>query len=113
MSSPAVAANAVLVGNDNSRSAATPDTEPHTFNVANPPPTILHTQVMSSELDTVFRSMAIGAVPALWRGKSFPSLKPLASYVSDLLARLAMLQVCMHSGLGGSIVHGFRRECLS
>jgi hypothetical protein len=53
---------------------------------------------MSAELDTVFRSMAIGAVPALWRGKSFPSLKPLASYVTDLLARLAMLQVCLYVG---------------
>ncbi|KXZ49009.1 hypothetical protein GPECTOR_23g1 [Gonium pectorale] len=49
-------------------------------------------QVLSSELDTVLRSMALGQVPALWRGKSFPSLKPLASYIVDLLARLEMLQ---------------------
>ncbi|KAG2482389.1 hypothetical protein HYH03_018685 [Edaphochlamys debaryana] len=49
-------------------------------------------QVLSSELDKVLRAMALGQLPALWRDKSFPSLKPLASYVSDLLARLDMLQ---------------------
>lgn len=49
--------------------------------------------VMSSELDGVFRAMTVGQVPTLWKGVSFPSLKPLASYVVDLLARLEMLQV--------------------
>lgn len=47
---------------------------------------------MNAELDEVFRAMAIGAVPALWKGKSFPSLKPLASYVLDLLRRLQMFE---------------------
>ncbi|GLC41774.1 hypothetical protein PLESTM_001238200 [Pleodorina starrii] len=55
-------------------------------------------QVLSSELDTVLRSMALGQVPALWKGKSFPSLKPLASYTSDLLARLEMLQSWYDNG---------------
>ncbi|GIL57271.1 hypothetical protein Vafri_12526 [Volvox africanus] len=55
-------------------------------------------QVLSSELDTVLRSMALGQVPALWKGKSFPSLKPLASYISDLLARLEMLQAWYDTG---------------
>eukprot|EP00803_Ostreobium_quekettii_P003694 evm.model.scf_198.7 EVM.evm.TU.scf_198.7 scf_198:70733-88803(+) len=55
-------------------------------------------QVMSSDLDKVFRSMAAGEVPALWKGKSFPSLKPLAGYVAELGKRLQMLQDWYENG---------------
>merc|ERR1712072_1283276 len=45
--------------------------------------------VMSAELEKLGNALFFGLLPAMWKGKSSPSLKPLAGYCADLYARLA------------------------
>lgn len=48
---------------------------------------------MSPQLESVSNSLMISRFPAAWAQVSYPSLKPLGSYISDFLERLAILKV--------------------
>jgi dynein heavy chain len=47
--------------------------------------------VMSAELEAMGNSMVVGKVPGMWAAVAYPSLKPLGSWVNDLLARIKFL----------------------
>jgi hypothetical protein len=71
--------------------------------------------VMSSDLEAAYQAIAINRVPAMWARVSYPSLKPLASYLEDLYQRLDMLQSwCVPNDLllrslpGGQCMKGSR-----
>lgn len=44
--------------------------------------------LLSAQLEDALKSLLDGKVPALWKSKSYPSLKPLGGYITDLKARL-------------------------
>ncbi|XP_043932324.1 dynein axonemal heavy chain 1 [Protopterus annectens] len=55
--------------------------------------------VMSSELELMSGSLYNNSVPELWKSKAYPSLKPLASWVMDLLQRIQFLQKWISEGI--------------
>lgn len=54
--------------------------------------------LMSSQLERASRQLYDGKVPDMWMDKSYPSLKPLGSYVTDLKTRLAFFQNWIDNG---------------
>ena len=54
--------------------------------------------VMTGELDALGNAMFDGKIPAMWAKKSYPSLQPLAAYMSELVRRLETLQKWIDEG---------------
>lgn len=55
--------------------------------------------LMSEQLEGAFNQIFNGKTPSMWLAKSYPSLKPLGSYVSDLLERLKFFQRWVDEGI--------------
>ena len=53
--------------------------------------------VMSAELEVLGSALFFNIIPSLWKSISYPSLKPLASYVTDLQARLTFFHDWLHN----------------
>ena len=47
--------------------------------------------VMSGELEMVYNAFLNNTVPSLWANSAYPSLKPLGSWVKDLILRCAFI----------------------
>lgn len=48
--------------------------------------------VMSSELEVLGNALFVNRIPALWKARSYPSLKPLGGYIADQQDRLAFFR---------------------
>jgi dynein heavy chain len=55
--------------------------------------------VLSADLDHMFSSLIDSKVPALWEGVAYPSLKPLGSWVKDLVKRVEFVRHWLVRGL--------------
>ncbi len=55
--------------------------------------------LLSAQLEDALKSLFDGKVPAMWKSKSYPSLKPLGGYVSDLKQRLEFFQTWIDHGI--------------
>ena len=56
------------------------------------------TVVMSMELEMMFNSFINNKVPVTWEKVGYPSLKPLASWVNDLIQRIESISNWLYHG---------------
>lgn len=56
------------------------------------------TVTMNNDLVDVFNNVVTNKIPSLWARFSYPSLKPLASYLIDFIERLAFIQKWIDEG---------------
>ncbi|KXZ44702.1 hypothetical protein GPECTOR_63g3 [Gonium pectorale] len=56
-------------------------------------------QLLGPELEGLAADLEAGRMPAAWKAASYPSLKPLGSYVADLTQRLAFLRAWLEGGI--------------
>ena len=54
--------------------------------------------VMSSELEEVGSSLIDNKIPASWAKVSYPSMKPLAAYIVDMVERLVFMKKWIEEG---------------
>ncbi len=54
--------------------------------------------VMSATLETMYNAFMFQRVPPEWEAAAYPCLKPLASWVDDLLARLTSIRSWLTDG---------------
>ncbi|KAH8941010.1 hypothetical protein BDL97_14G015200 [Sphagnum fallax] len=54
--------------------------------------------VMSNDLEMLCTSVFNNQVPEMWQGKAYPSLKPLSSWVQDLLERCKFINAWIDAG---------------
>lgn len=57
------------------------------------------TIVMTVELDEMFASMLINAIPPMWSGVNYPSLKPLSSWFEDMILRFEFFREWVENGV--------------
>lgn len=64
---------------------------------------------MSADLEQIGDALFDGCVPRRWLAVSYPTLKPLSSYVSDLVARLNNFQKWVQTGSAPNVfwISGF------
>lgn len=48
---------------------------------------------MTPDLEEIYVSIITGKIPKMWMQHSYPSLKPLGSYIQDFFDRIAFLEV--------------------